>query len=131
MLTWRQLTYIIRKYMITKSNYTRILTFYIRPVYLRDLCQLQSFNVNSDVERDLLFHLSRFDEALTITTETLAPNLLCEYVIDIARRANMFYETSRILGSKEEESRLQICYAILQIMECTMHLLGIKVVKRL
>jgi arginyl-tRNA synthetase len=95
------------------------------------LCQLQSFNVNSDVERDLLFHLSRFDEALTITTETLAPNLLCEYVIDIARRANMFYETSRILGSKEEESRLQICYAILQIMECTMHLLGIKVVKRL
>eukprot|EP00943_MAST-04B_sp_MAST-4B-sp1_P006524 g6524.t1 len=88
-------------------------------------------NMITEIERDLLFHLSRFDEVIDTTIEALSPNILCEYIISVARSANLFYEASRIIGSKDEYSRLQICYAILKIMETSMDLLGVRTLRRM
>ena len=92
---------------------------------------VDSVHICSEKERDILFQLSRFDEVLDLAAESYSPNILCDYIISVARSANVFYESSRIIGSKQEDSKIQICHFILQILSRSMKLLGIKILEKM
>ena len=93
--------------------------------------RLSEWRFSSELERELILHICRFCDVIKLTADSLSPVLLCEYAIDLARLANQFYETSHIIGSRREHFKIVLCFSMLEIMECNMKLLGVKVLKRI
>ena len=93
--------------------------------------RLSEWQFSSELERELILHICRFYDVIKLTADSLSPVLLCEYAIDLARLANQFYETSHIIGSRREHFKIVLCFSMLEIMECNMKLLGVKVLKRI
>jgi len=76
----------------------------------------------------LLIH---FPEVVEESEENFAPNLLCNYLFDLAQKFNNFYQKHKILGSDKEEFRLQLTFAVGQILKTGLYLLGIESPKKM
>jgi arginyl-tRNA synthetase len=83
-------------------------------------------------EEDSLMHwLYRFPEIVLSAKENLAPNLICNYLYELAQRYNTFYNKHRILESDNEQLRLLLTAATAQIVENGLQLLGIKTLQKM
>ena len=76
----------------------------------------------------LLIH---FPEVVEEAEENFAPNLLCNYLFDLAQKFNNFYQKHKILGSDKEEFRLQLTFAVGQTLKTGLYLLGIESPKKM
>lgn len=78
-------------------------------------CLLQLTEVIQDVERDLL------------------PNRLCEYLYELSKKFNKFYETCPVLKSEDpiKTSRLILCDLTAKTLKLGLFLLGISVLERM
>lgn len=90
---------------------------------------LSSYPENlDDKELALLRSLYRFPEVVLRTAEEYAPNLMCNYLFDLAQRFNTFYNDVPILSAssaEEKEFRLLLTKSV-QIVMCNgLRLLGI------
>ncbi|PKM57510.1 MAG: arginine--tRNA ligase, partial [Firmicutes bacterium HGW-Firmicutes-3] len=60
---------------------------------------------SSEVERQLMLKIDNLEIALTLAAKDRAPNIICEYVYDLATLANGFYHTHHIINEKDLAKR--------------------------
>lgn len=70
--------------------------------------------------------LARFPEIVSRASAAYAPQLLLNYLINLASSFNSFYAQNKIIGSPEESSRLALTQAVAQVMKNGLWLLGIQ-----
>lgn len=82
----------------------------------------------SETERQLMIKLMQFKEALYLAYSKDAPNKICDYIYDLSNIFNRFYHETNIL--KEEtrikSSHLTLIEYIMDVLTCSLDLLGIK-----
>jgi arginyl-tRNA synthetase len=80
----------------------------------------------ADEEVSLLRALNKFQEVVEMAGEKLAPNILCNYLFDLAQKFNLFYQKCKIIGSDEEAFRLKLAVGVGQVIKNGLDLLGIQ-----
>lgn len=68
----------------------------------------------SSAERDLMLKLDSFDTTLQVAARDKAPNILCEYVYDLATLVSSFYHTHHIIN-ETDETRKKSWYSLLEV----------------
>ncbi len=87
-----------------------------------------------DTEMTLLRYLYRFPEVVEEAVKNSSPNLVCNYLFELAQHFNSFYAKAPIIGaeSKEvKELRLALTAATGQVLGSGLTLLGIETPERL
>ena len=85
----------------------------------------------STEEQLLLRTLYKFPEVVGEAAKTYFPNLICNFLFDLAQKFNLFYDKERILGSENESFRLKLTAAVGQVLKNGLTLLGIEALPRL
>ena len=81
----------------------------------------------------LLRHMIKYPEIVQIAAEQFAPNLLCNYLFELAQHYNLFYQKHQILKADEETKafRIQLTQAVASILNHGLNLLGIQTVEKM
>jgi len=146
------------KYNILSQNRTtdivfdwdRMLSFdgnsapYIQYTYARAKSILRKIGEISDTAKDkentkqkihsLTRLFPKFKEQLLISAEDYKPNILCNYLYDLAQTFNSFYNSVPVLRAEKKidrEIRLKIVAAASQILKNGLALLGVEVVEEM
>ncbi len=84
-------------------------------------------------ERELAKHLLQYGEAIDRVLEDYRPNLLCDYLYELARRFSGFYTDCPVLDSDEptRSERLLLCYVTAAVLKHGLGLLGIDVLEQM
>jgi len=69
--------------------------------------------------------LSKFPEIISMAAHAFSPNLLCEYLYNLASTFNTFYNKHKIIGGENEKFDLALTAATGQILKNGLTLLGI------
>jgi arginyl-tRNA synthetase len=77
-------------------------------------------------EMSLLRSLNKFSEVVGWAGEKFAPNILCNYLFDLAQKFNLFYQKHKIIGSDQEDFRLRLTQGVGQVVKTGLNLLGIQ-----
>lgn len=88
----------------------------------------------SEVERDLMLKLSKFNEAMELSFLDRAPNKLCEYLYDLSNLFNRFYHENRIVSEEnlaKKTSWIKLITLTKNILETGLDLLGIEAPDRM
>ena len=90
--------------------------------------------VLKDKELEILRYIYRFTEVVEESAQRFSPNLICNFVFELAQKFNSFYADVPILNSSEEEERpfrLHLTCVTAQVIRTALDLLGIKIVERM
>lgn len=87
---------------------------------------------NSD-EIELKRMLPKFGEVIRDAAINYKPNVLCNYLFELAKQFNAFYNNSRVLGmgAQTQERRIELVRAALQVLENGMKILSIEPLERM
>ena len=86
----------------------------------------------SNKERNIIIHLNDFDNVLLNSYNNLNPSLIANYVYDLVKLYNSFYQSSTVLGNNKINSfRLFLSKKVGDYIKKSMYLLGIKLPKRM
>ncbi|MES2476835.1 MAG: arginine--tRNA ligase [Verrucomicrobiota bacterium] len=90
-------------------------------------------HLNEEAEIHLARLLVRFGEILPVVLEDFRPNLLANYVLELARAFHSFFEACPVLKSEEpiRSSRLALCDLTSRTLRQGLDLLGIAVPERM
>jgi arginyl-tRNA synthetase len=77
--------------------------------------------------------INQFPEIVQQAAVQLAPNLIANYLYDLAQKYNYFYQKNKILESEENvrQFRLTLTEATGKVIKEGLYLLGIKTVERM
>jgi arginyl-tRNA synthetase len=107
---------------------------------LRKAKKLQIENFKLKIEKlkkeeiDILREIYKFPEVVQEAAEKFSPNLICNFVFDLAKSYNLFYDLYPILKSEDEKIknfRLILTKSVAQIIKNSLYLLGISVPQRM
>lgn len=98
------------------------------PTYAKATAGKQKFNVE---EMGLVRELGKFPEKIVEAGERLAPSVVAEYLLALARKYNEFYNKYRIIGEPEEEWRLWLTQKTAETIKKGLGLLGVETVERM
>ena len=89
--------------------------------------------IKDKIERNLVTYLTLFPTMVLKAGETYKPNLLTDYLFDLGKKFNTFYNACPILNQEDEVllSRLLIADRTAEILKQGLDLLGIKTVDRM
>ena len=85
-------------------------------------------------EVSLALHLVRFEEVLQQSLVDYTPNLITEYLYELAKLFSSFYDQCSVLNAdtqSEAYSRLKLSWIVAETLKCGLKLLGIGVVERM
>ncbi|HMB05958.1 MAG TPA: arginine--tRNA ligase, partial [Isosphaeraceae bacterium] len=85
-------------------------------------------------ERALGLQILRYPETLELTASELKPNILTDYLFDLANKLSTFYEECPVLKAESAErrdSRLALTDLTARTLKSGLHLLGIEVIDRM
>lgn len=110
---------------------------YINYAYVRATKILEGKNIVQDdlvfegEEKDLARFLLRFvlGEEVEKAASGFAPQSICTYVYELAKRFNGFYERNKVLGDPRERQRLALVSLVREVIKRGLETLGIKVVE--
>ena len=85
----------------------------------------------SEKEKELALSLSKFSEIVQHAAKNLAPNIIANYSYTIAQQFNEFYHSEKVIGSEQEQFKLQIVSCFAQVLKNTLNLLGIEVIEKM
>lgn len=90
-------------------------------------------HLNEEAEIHLTRLLARFGEVLPIILEDFRPNLLANYVLELARAFHSYFEACPVLKAEEptRSSRLALCDLTSRTLKQGLNLLGIDVPERM
>ncbi len=90
-------------------------------------------HLNEDAEIHLARLLARFGEVLPTILEDFRPNLLANYVLELARAFHSYFEACPVLKAEEpiRSSRLALCDLTSRTLKQGLYLLGINVPERM
>jgi arginyl-tRNA synthetase len=80
-------------------------------------------------EIDILREIYKFPEIIQEAAEKFSPNLICNFVFDLAKKYNLFYDLYPILKAEDKETknfRLILTKSVAQIIKNSLYLLGIQ-----
>lgn len=80
---------------------------------------------------EIIKKLSQFPSIIEKASEEFKPNLLANYLFDLATLFNEFYHSVRVVGHDHEEEKLALVSAVMQVLENGLKLLGIDVLKEM
>jgi arginyl-tRNA synthetase len=82
-------------------------------------------------EELVLRTLTKFAEVVEQSAKSYSPNLLCNYLYDLAQKYNGFYNKDKIIGGENEGFRLALTSATGQVLKNGLKLLGIEAPERM
>lgn len=85
----------------------------------------------TDTERDLLRTFAQYEGVIVNAAKSYSPNLIANYIYDLAQKYNTFYNKEKIIGSDKEEFRVMLSYATSNILQSGLGLLGIDAPERM
>ena len=77
-------------------------------------------------ERALIRRLDYFSQIVEESAKEYRPNLLAEYLLDLAKEFNLFYQKHRIIQSEAKVRRLKVTSAVGKVLKQGLNLLGIE-----
>lgn len=93
-----------------------------------------SIRFTAPEERALAFQLVRFSEVIDDVADDLRPNLLTQYLFELAKRFSAFFDNCPVIQAKEEAvrtSRLLLCDLTGRVVKQGLSLLGIRTSERM
>lgn len=115
-----QYTYARIQSLLSKANYQKA-----------EISKAYEINAN---EKDLIMTLSNFKEVISKSAEQLSPALVANYVYELVKVYNSFYQNNPILNQEDKnivQFRLQISDLTAKTIKKSLSLLGIGVVNRM
>lgn len=85
----------------------------------------------SNEELSVLRKLAQFQEVIVTAGKTYSPNILCNYLYDLASKFNTLYNKHKIVGSETEEFRLLLSKSTAQVLKNGLKILGIAAPERM
>ncbi len=82
-------------------------------------------------ESDLLRFLTQYPYHVENASVEFAPNLLCNYLFELAQKFNLFYQKCKIIDSENESFRLELTKAVGIVLQNGLQLLGIETVEKM
>jgi len=85
----------------------------------------QDFNKE---ELEILRQIPKFPEIIKESAQRFSPNLICNYIFELAKAFNLFYDLHPIIKAEKKEKkifRVQLTFAVGQILKNALSLLGI------
>ncbi|MGB8373780.1 MAG: DALR anticodon-binding domain-containing protein, partial [Salegentibacter sp.] len=85
-------------------------------------------------EKELIKQLQLFPETIQLAAENHSPALIANYVYDLVKEFNSFYQNVTILGADTEEQkifRVQLATSVATVIKSGFRLLGIQVPERM
>lgn len=82
-------------------------------------------------ELSILRALIKFNGVLIESAAKYSPNLLCNYLYDVASKFNGYYNSNRIIGSENEDFRLSLTFGVRTVLKNGLKLLGIEAPERM
>ena len=82
-------------------------------------------------ELDIIRMLSQFPSAIEKSADEYKPNILANYLFDLATMFNEFYHSLRVVGDPNEAKRIALVESVMQVLENGLGLLGIEVLKEM
>jgi arginyl-tRNA synthetase len=94
---------------------------------------LEKIVLNAPEERNLALKLCQFAEVVPAVLNDFRPNLLANYLYELANAFHTFYEACPVLKSEEpaRSSRLALCELSGRVLAKGLHLLGIEVPEKM
>ncbi|HEY2139405.1 MAG TPA: arginine--tRNA ligase [Chthoniobacterales bacterium] len=94
---------------------------------------LEQIALNAPEERNLALKLCQFAEVVPAVLNDFRPNLLANYLYELANAFHTFYEACPVLKSEEpaRSSRLALCELSGRVLAKGLHLLGIEVPEKM
>lgn len=92
-----------------------------------------SIIIEHDLERRIAIKLSRFPSAVRAAADNYRPNILADYLYDLAQIYSSFYQNVPFLKADEgtRESRIRLCRATAETLKQGLDLLGIETPDRI
>jgi arginyl-tRNA synthetase len=90
--------------------------------------------VRSPEERSLVLQLLALPEKMSAAEDNRAPNVLCEYVFELAQKFSRFYAEHHILSEADGElraARIGLCETTLETFTRVLGILGIEIPERM
>lgn len=112
--------------------YTRIASIF-RKGELSDTHLTGQIAINEPAERDLALVLARFSETVETVATDCYPNLLGNYLYQLAGVFMQFYENCPVLKAEDptRSSRLLLCRLTAAVLKCGLELLGIETIEQM
>jgi len=94
--------------------------------------KLEIRNYKLEIEElAILRALIKFPEIVLASATAYSPNLLCNYLFDLAGKFNAFYNQHRIIGGENEDLKLALTTAVEIVLKNGLGLLGIETPDRM
>jgi len=95
--------------------------------------KVKRFKINSlnKEEETILRALRKFPEIVQQAGDSFSPNIICNFVFDLAQKYNLFYEKNLILNNESQDFRMALTKGVLQILENSLNLLGIEIPEKM
>lgn len=87
--------------------------------------------VFQDAEAKVARVLIHFPDIVQTSAMQYSPNLLANFLFDLAQTYNHFYVGNRVLGSEREQVRLVLSQAVAHVLQNGLRLLGIQIPSRM
>jgi arginyl-tRNA synthetase len=86
----------------------------------------ESFKAYNQDEKNLIFKMSQFSEAVESASKQYEPCIVANYLLELASMFHTYYAKHKVVGSPEEGERRAIVKSFANIMETGLGLLGIE-----
>lgn len=92
-----------------------------------------SIKIEHELERRIAIKLSRFPAAVRAAADNYRPNILADYLYDLAQIYSSFYQNVPFLKAEAgvRESRIRICQSTAEVLRKGLELLGIETPERI
>jgi arginyl-tRNA synthetase len=112
-------------------TYARIQSLLAKANYQEKTISVYEMNPS---EKELVMNLSNFKEVISRAAETLSPALIANYIYEVVKSYNSFYQNNSILNQDDEnvtDFRLELSALTARTIKKGLNLLGIGTVNRM
>ena len=85
-------------------------------------------------EMDVLRYIYRFPEVAAEAARLFSPNIVAQFAVELAQKYNVFYNVLPVLQAETKETkqfRLALTSSVAQLLQNSLHLLGIETLERM
>ena len=85
-------------------------------------------------EMDVLRYIYRFPEVVAEAARIFSPNIVAQFAVELAQKYNVFYNVLPVLQAETKETkqfRLALTSSVAQLLQNSLHLLGIETLERM
>lgn len=101
----------------------------LRKVF-KDIVEPQKVELEGK-EKALLLKISDFNNVVAKMHDSLAPNLMCNYLYELCQVYNSFYNDCKVIGSEKEDLRLYLVKIFGETLSQGLKLLGVQTVEEI